>query len=215
VPISASESAEVLALAQDLPRVWQAATAAERKQILRLVLREVVLDQKRERGQVWMRIVWQTGATSEHLLQRHVRSYAECAAAEQLERRVRELNAAGRMDREIADALNAEQITSARGVPFRGETIHLLRKQWGIATAKINGVEANPAQWPDGSYSIQGAAAALGITAQTVFKWLRRGRLAGRQLAKGQPWQIPLADEQTAALKTQVGQMTRSKKEAS
>ena len=169
-PVSAAESAEVLALAQDLPRVWRAAAPTERKQILRLVMREVALDQKRERGQVWMRIVWQTGATSEHLLQRRVRSYAECAAAERLEQRVRELNAEGRMDREVADALNAERIMSARGVPFRGETVHLLRKQWGIRTAKINGVEANPARWPDGSYSIQGAAEALGITAQTVFK---------------------------------------------
>ena len=214
VPVSASESAEVQALAQDLPRVWQAATPAERKQILRLVVREVVLDQKREHGQVWMRIVWQTGATSEHRLQRRVRSYAECAATERLEQRVRVLNAEGRMDREVADVLNAEGIMSARGVPFTGETVHLLRKQWGIRTAKLNGVAANPAQWPDGSYSIQGAAEALGITAQTVFKWLRLGRLAGRQRIKGQPWQIPLATEQIAVLRAQVGRMTRSRMEA-
>ncbi len=215
VPVSASESAEVLALAQDLPRVWRAATPAERKQILRLVVREVVLDQKRERGQVWMRIVWQTGTASEHRLQRRVRSYVECAAAGQLEQRVRALNAEGRMDREVADTLNAEGIMSARGVPFSGETVHLLRKQWGILTAKINGVAANPTQWPDGSYSIQGAAEVLGVTAQTVFKWLRRGRLVGRQLAKGQLWQIPLADEQVAALRAQVGRTTRSRMEAS
>lgn len=214
-PISAAESAEVLALAQDMPRVWQAAAAIERKQILRLVMREVVLDQKRERGQVWMRIIWQTGATSEHLLQRRVNSYAECATAEQLEQRVRDLNAEGRMDREVAEVLNAERIMSARGVPFRGETVHLLRKQWGIRTAKINGGDANPARWPDGSYSVQGVAEALGITAQTVFKWLRKGRLAGQQLVKGQPWQIQLADEQIAVLRMQVRRTTRSRKEAS
>ena len=45
---------------RDLPRVWHAATAAERKRLLRLVVKEVVLDQGRERGGVWMRIVWQT-----------------------------------------------------------------------------------------------------------------------------------------------------------
>jgi DNA invertase Pin-like site-specific DNA recombinase len=189
-PFSTAERDEVLALAEDMPRVWQAAAPAERKQILRLLVREVALDQKRERGQVWIRITWQTGATSEHRLQRRVRSYVDCAAAEQLERRVRELNAAGRMDREIADTLNAEQIMSARGVPFMGETIHLLRKQWDIRTVKINGKSANPARWPDGSYSVQGAAEALGITMQTVFKWLRKGRLTGRQLVKRQPWQI-------------------------
>jgi hypothetical protein len=61
---------------------------------------------------------------------------------------------------------------------------------------KINGVDANPMCWPDGSFSVQGAAAELGITPQTVFDYLARGLLTGRQLAKGQPWQINLSDEQ-------------------
>jgi DNA invertase Pin-like site-specific DNA recombinase len=60
-PLNTAERAEVLALAEDMPRVWQAAAPAERKQILRLVIREVTLDQKRAPGQIWMRIVWQTG----------------------------------------------------------------------------------------------------------------------------------------------------------
>jgi len=214
-PLNASEQAEVLALAADMPRVWQAATPAERKQILRLVIREVVLDQKRAPGRIWMRIIWQTGATSEHLLQRHVRSYAECISAELLQRRVRELNAQGLMDREVAAVLNAEQVMSARGVPYRGETVHLLRQQWGIRAARINGVEANPARWPDGSYSVQGAAEMLGVTAQTVFKWLRKGRLTGRQRVKGQPWQIQIADGQIAPLRSQVGRSIQSKMEAS
>ena len=214
-PFGTAERAEVLALAEDMPRVWRAAVPAERKQILRLLVREVVLDQKRERGQVWMRITWQTGATSEHLLQRRVRSYADRAAAEQLERRVRELNAGGSMDREVADVLNADQIMSARGVPFTGETVHLLRKRWGIRAARINGVDANPARWPDGTYSVRGAAEALGITAQTVFKWLHKGRLAGRQSVKGQPWQVRLAEEQVIALRMQARPTTRSRTEAS
>ena len=210
-----TECAEVLGLARDLLRVWQAATAEERKRMLRLVVREVALDQKRERGLTWMQIAWQTGATSEHRLRRSVQGYAHYASTAQLEQRIRELNGAGMMDREIAATLNADGISTAHGTPFVGENVHVCRKRWGIPTVKINGVEANPPRWPDGSYSIQGAAAALGMTAQTVFKWLRRGRLAGRQLAKGQPWQITLPDEQIAALATQVRRTSRSTKEAS
>ncbi len=48
--------------------------------MLRLVMREVALDQKRERGLVWMQITWQTGATSEHRLQRRVQGYAHYAS---------------------------------------------------------------------------------------------------------------------------------------
>jgi DNA invertase Pin-like site-specific DNA recombinase len=210
-----TECAEVLGLAQDLLRVWQAATAEERKRMLRLVVREVALDQKRERGLVWIRITWQTGATSEHRLRRSAQGYAHYAGTAQLEQRIRELNAAGMMDREIAATLNADGVSTAHGTSFVGENVHLCRKRWGIPTVKINGVDANPARWPDGSYSVQGAAAALGVALQTVFKWLRRGRLAGRQLTKGQPWQIMLPDEQIAPLAAQVRRTRRSTKEAS
>jgi hypothetical protein len=201
----------VLALAGDLSRMWRIADAAERKPILRLVVRDVALDQNREQGVVWLRIAWQMGATSEYRLQRKVRSYADCANAELLERRIRELNAAGKMDHEIAVILNAEHVMSARGVLFLHGTVHLLRKQWNIRTVKVNGDDANPPRWPDGSYSIQGAAAELGITAQTVFDWLRKGHLQGRQLVKGQPWQIFLTSKEIGILRQQVRHTSRSK----
>jgi DNA invertase Pin-like site-specific DNA recombinase len=213
--LSDAERDEVLGLAQDLPRVWQSATPQERKRILRLVVREVVLDQKRDPGMVWLQICWQTDAVTKHCLQRRVHSYMACATSGVLERRIRELSAAGKMDHEIAAVLNAEEIMSARGVPFNNGTIYLLRRQWNIRTAKINGVTPNPLRWPDGSYSVQGAARALGITRQTVFKWLSIGRLQGRQLKKGQPWQITLHSRQIRILRAQVQRINRSKKEAS
>jgi hypothetical protein len=130
--VADAECAEILGLARDLPRVWQTATAEERKRILRLVVREVTLDQKRERGLVWMRITWQTGATSEHRLRRRVQGYAQYANTAQLEQRVRELNAAGMMDREIAAALDGEGTITAHGTSFAGGNVHVCRKRWGI-----------------------------------------------------------------------------------
>jgi hypothetical protein len=194
-----TECAEVLGLARDLLRVWQAATAEERKRMLRLVVREVALDQRRERGLVWMRITWQTGAASEHRVRRRVQGYADYAGTGQLERRIRELNAAGMMDREIADVLNAEGTATAHGTSFAGENVHVRRKCWGIPTVKINGVDANPPRWPDGSYSVQGAAAALGRHAADRVQVAAQadGSPAG-SYAKGQPWQITLPDEQIA-----------------
>ena len=218
-PVSLSEAdrAKILALATDLPQLWRATTttAAERKQIVRLLVKEVVLDQRRERGQVWVRIVWQTGAVTEHRLRRQVRAYAEYADLERLEQRVRDLNSAGNMDHEIATILNSEGLATARGLPFSGEVVHLLRKRWEITTVKINGNGFNPARWPDGSYSVQGAAVALGIAGQTVFKWMQRGRLTGRQLAKGQPWQITLSGRGRGELHARVRHTSRSRSEVS
>src|SRR6266581_9333105 len=52
-----------------------------------------------------------------------------------------------------------------------------LREKWKIPTVKLNGKERNPAQWADGSYSIEGAAARLGVDPRTIFTWLKTGRL--------------------------------------
>src|SRR5438309_9287189 len=72
VSISESDRQDILALGEDLPRLWHAAStkSADRKHIVRLVIKEVTLDQKRRRGYVWIRVIWQTGAASEHWLQR-------------------------------------------------------------------------------------------------------------------------------------------------
>ena len=177
-------------------------------------MHEVALDQKREQGQVWLKIVWQTGATSEHRLQRRVHTYRNYVDLDRLHRRITELNVACKMDKEIAAILNKEGFVAARGCKFKGENVWLLRKRWDIPTVKINGVSTNPMRWPDGSFSIQGAAAALGITTQTVFDYLARGLLAGHQLTKGQPWQIELTDKQIIRLRARVRNTKHSKKEA-
>ena len=178
-------------------------------------MREVVLDQRRAQGQVWLKIVWQTGATSEHCLQRRVHTYRDYIDLEGLRRRITELNSAGKMDKEIAATLNQEGFVAARGCAFKGENVWLLRTRWKIPTIKINGASANPMRWPDGSFSIQGVAAELGITSQTVFDYLARGDVAGHQLTKGQPWQIDLSDEQIDQLRARLRRTKRSRKEAS
>ncbi|UFW53761.1 MULTISPECIES: hypothetical protein [Bradyrhizobium] len=164
--IGPAERAGLQALGENLPRIWNAATtsAADRKRILRFVIREVVLDQKRTRGQVWLKIVWQTGATSEHHVQRRVHTYRNYIDIDRLRQRIVELNAEHKMDGEIAATLNQEGFVAARGCVFKGENVWVLRTRWGIPTVKINGVDKNPMRWPDGSFSIQGAAAELGVT---------------------------------------------------
>jgi hypothetical protein len=217
VTISESDQQEILALGEDLPRLWDAPTtrSADRKQIVRLVVKEVTLDQKRRRGYVWIRIAWQTGSTSEHWFQRTVHDYAQHADQDRLRQRIIELNGQQKIDGEIAHILNAEAFRTAHGPPFSGGMVHQLRKRWQIATVKINGKGTNPPQWPDGTYSVQGAAAAIGITPQIIFDWLRRGRLTGKQLAKGMPWQIMLTPEQAIGLRAKVRRTNRFNGEAS
>lgn len=217
VVICEAERAALQRLGENLPKIWRANTtsAADRKRILRFIVHEVTLDQKRDRGQVWLKIVWKTGAVSENRLQRRVHTYRDYIDLDRLRQRIAELNAVRKMDKEIAAILNQEGFVAARGCKFKGENVWLLRKRWDIPTVKINGIGSNPERWPDGSLSIQGVAAALGITTQTVFEYLARGLLVGHQLTKGQPWQIELTDEQIVRLRAHVRHTKRSKKEAS
>ena len=206
VSISDNDRAEILTLGEELPRLWHAATtrSADRKQIVRLVIKDVALDQKRRRGYVWIKVIWQTGAASEHWLQRCVQGYEQHADQDRLRQCITELNRQQKMDGEIAAILNKEALRTAHGASFSGGMVHVLRKRWRIQSVKINGTAANPPQWPDGSYSVQGAAAAIGIAPQVIFDWLRKGWLTGTQLAKGMPWQISLSPDQAAVLRARV-----------
>ena len=162
------------------------------------------MDAQRTRGRVWFQINWQTGASSEHWLSRRVRVYAEYADVEELRQRVCELNAAQQQDDEIARILNAEGRCGARGRPFSRGMVWDLRKAWGIPTVKATKHGYNPARWEDGSYSVEGAAATLGVYDSTIRKWLRRGRLQGEQQGKGMPWHIPLTEEQITQIKARL-----------
>jgi hypothetical protein len=86
---------------------------------------------------VWLKIVWQTGATSEHHVQRRVHTYRDYIDIDRLRRRIVELNAEHKMDGEIAGILNQEGFVAARGCAFKGENVWVLRTNGPIPSAFI------------------------------------------------------------------------------
>ncbi|HYN78549.1 MAG TPA: recombinase family protein, partial [Lamprocystis sp. (in: g-proteobacteria)] len=156
----------ILALAEDVPSLWHASTTtpADRKRLLRIVVQSVVVDAKSEPGCLRYRIVWQTGATDEQVIQRTVHNYRQHPRAEELQSRVQHLTAAPKTDADIAAILNAEGFQTARGHPFSGKLVWLLRQQWQLPATKENGNDPNPWQWRDGTYSVEGVAQAVGVT---------------------------------------------------
>ena len=211
----------IVALGSDLPALWQAPTTGntERKQMVRLVIREVIVDSKRAEGQVWVQINWQTGAQEQFWYQRRVSSYAVFAGAQALEQRVRELNAAGMMDAQIATTLEREGYQTPGLVhPITSKIVCHLRAKWKIPTVKLNNNQHNPTQWEDGSYSVEGAAAKLGVGQDTIFKWLKTGRLKGEHLGRSMPWKIYVTEDDERRLHEWLGcqgrRTRRSKREA-
>ena len=211
--IDESDRAAILALGEDLPAVWHAATttACERKRLLQLVIQSVVVDARREQGRLWYLIHWQTGATTQQWLTRQVHSYAQHGQREALQQRVQALNDSGKIDEEIAAALNMEGFVTARGRCFSGKLVWLLRHQWHITSVKENGNENNPVRWADGTYSIGGAANTIGVTLGTIYKWVRTGRITGQQSCKGRLWKLPLSDDDIVALREYANRVRRTK----
>jgi len=212
--LTAADRQDILCLATDLPQVWHApsTTAADRKQIVRFLIREVIVDAQRAPGQVWFQINWQTEAVSEHGYKRRVPSYAAHADLAAIRQRVEQLHAEHKLDAEIAQALRAEGFLTTKGQPFNSRAIWFLRKQWGLPAVIPNG--PHPPRWEDGSYSVEGVAEAIGVFPGTIYRWLKVGRLVGRQLQKGSPWQVLLTPEDINALKDHVRRVRRSRKAA-
>ena len=201
--ISAQERQEILSLGEDLPQLWRAdtTTAADRKYLLRLVIKEVLLDQKRERGKVWLQINWQTGASTQHVITRTCISYREHGEGEGILQRIRAWNAQGATDQKVAQALNAEGFRTTYGQPFRYQNIYDLRKQQGIANAKEAGLTPDRLRWSDGRYTVQGVVKATGATKATVHAWLERGLIAGEHARRSMLWQIVLSEDQIRSLR--------------
>ena len=83
--LSATERESIIALGANLPVLWQEIANADRKEMLRLVINEVTVDQRRAKGRIWMRILWLTGAATEHWIVRRTAAYAEHAYTRQIE----------------------------------------------------------------------------------------------------------------------------------
>jgi DNA invertase Pin-like site-specific DNA recombinase len=212
--LSPADQQEILALGENFPVVWTAptTTAIDRKQIIRLLVENIIVDQHRKKGKVWFQVNWKTGAISEHWYVCRVRSYADYAERDQLEQRVRELHAQGRMDDEIANTLNEEGFRTPHRQLFNSKLLWILRKKMGLPTVVHQGFI--PDRWDDGTYSVYGAAKALGVFKSTIYTWIYGGRLQSWQVGKGTPWKIVLNEEKIAELQTHLERVKRSKRKA-
>jgi hypothetical protein len=162
---------------------------------------------------LWLKIVWQTGAVSEHWCDRRVRSYDEYASSQLIYQRVRQLHDQGKLDDEIAAELTAEGLYGAKGCVFTNKTIWLLRKKMGLPAGIPDG--PLPPQWENGVYSIQGAAEAVGVYPGTIYKWLRTARIHGEQIRRATPWKVFLTATEISRLRDYAKRARRSKKEVS
>jgi DNA invertase Pin-like site-specific DNA recombinase len=202
ITITAADRQEILALGENLPKIWYAETTThvDRKRIVRLLIKDVLLDRTREKGLVWMQINWQIGAMSQHWIKPRVRRYDDMEQADLLRRRIEELKAAGNRDGDIAEILGAEGFQTTTGGKIDRGAIWHLRQIWGIDSDKKARRKVVD-RWDDGSYTLEGAAAVIGAHPRTIYTWISRGMLDARQPFKHAPWKINLSEERIRELR--------------
>lgn len=206
--ISPQAEGELLALAENLPKIWYASTTtnADRKRIVRLVIKDVIIDRKRQPGQVWVQINWQTGAITQQSIAYRILRYAEVAQTNILRQRLRELKEGGKRDRDIVRILRAEGYQALKGGEINHNTIFNMRQMWQIDSPKQARKKVFE-RWDDGSYTMQGVVSVIGVNIRTVYWWIKRGMLDAHQPFKHSPWKIVLSEEKIAELKEYVARV--------
>jgi DNA invertase Pin-like site-specific DNA recombinase len=199
--VDPAERTRILALAQDLPALWQAATTTqvERKQLLAFLIKDVCLS--RAETTIGVAIRWRTEACTVLNILRPKRSCEARRTDPAALVRLRAL-AADTSDSQIARILNQEGFRSGTGRPFTTNIVKQLRYSYSIAS----GCPDQPASCADG-YRADGrcsasvAAGLLNVTVSTIADWCQSGLVDGLQSTSHGPWWIRLTPEAIARLR--------------
>jgi len=179
------------ALGADLREVWNAATTTDRdrKELLRTLLEEVMMDVKRAEGQAHLTLRWRGGAiTTLDVPVPRFRPMGPRTDEDTLSL-LRRL-AALYPDEVIAGILNRQGRKTAMGERFTANQVGSLRRYRNIPRFQA------PAEPPSGELvSIRKAAQILGMNTSSIHRWLADGFIAGEQITPGAPWQIRLTEE--------------------
>lgn len=194
-PLGDRERARIRALADDLPALWQTPTTPwqERKQVLRLLIKDVTLT--RAPDQIRIDIRWQTHACTTLTAPRPQLNHEQWRTNPTVIARIRAL-AARQTDADIATTLNVEGYQPGHSDAFTARKVRWVRRAYGIASACPLKTDTCPnGQRGDGRYSTKAAAQALNVHVSTLNKWCRSGQLPNVQATPRGPRWITLTPE--------------------
>jgi DNA invertase Pin-like site-specific DNA recombinase len=199
--VDPEERCRVLALAQDLSKVWHAPTTPQtaRKQLLGYLIKDVTLCRGETTIQVAIR--WQTEACTVLEVPRPRRSYEVRRTDPVIVAKIKVL-ALDHTDSQIASLLDQDGFRSGTGNRFTRNIIAQLRYSYSI----ISGCPEAPAACvegyrADGRCSAKTAAEMLNVNVSTIADWCQSGTLDGIQSAPYAPWWIKLTPEIIAGLR--------------
>ena len=140
-------------------------------------------------------IVWAGGHETTGQAVRPVARLEQLSYYPRLIARIRELDAAGRTARQIADALNIEGLRPPKRTDrFGVEQIRTILHQRGVHPRERNARTTPAAALQPHEWSVTGLAAALHMPTATAYTWIYRGWVTARRAADDDKRWIITAD---------------------
>lgn len=194
------QRAQVLALAQDFPRLWSSPTTAprDRKRMLRLLIKDITVECCAPK-QLCLHVRWQGGALSDIEVVLPPNSADRWRYPPELVERIRSL-ALTCDDEQIAEQLNREGRISPKGHAFTVAMIKWVRYKHAIAA---------PLRDDDGTLTVDQLAEQFGVSRHVVYYWIERGLVVAHHHKRGTPYRISLQDDQTRRLNAWVADSSR------
>lgn len=189
--LGSEERAAISRLSLDVGRVWSApsTTDKDRKELLRTLLEEVVVNVCRAEQRAELTLRWRGGAIT-GLVVELPRSYTPPVRTDEDTVALMRRLAVHYDDATIAGILNRQGRRTATGERFTRGRVASLRGSW-----KIPRHERRPDHEEGELVTIVEAAKILGVAPSTVHRWLGDGFIAGEQLTPGAPWRIRVTDD--------------------
>src|SRR4051794_16703844 len=138
------------------------------------------------------------GIVTRHALIRPVRRFEQLEQFDRLIARITEMRRGNATAQDIADRLNIEGWKPPKKQAFNAPIIRRLLQRRGLGTRRPIW-SGNVPRASDDEMTIQELATQLGAHRQTVYGWLRRGKLKGRLAKVGTQriWLVPSAQAST------------------
>lgn len=178
------QKAKVLALARDFPRLWHAPSTQgkDRKRMLRLLIKDITVNKLVEQRQLSVHIRWHGGACTDLFVQIPPSAAGRPRYRSPIVDRIRDL-ACSLLDAQIADQLNREGCTSAKGKSYTAKMIRWIRWRYQIPLARLKKSE---------ELTVQQVAKQFGVSDGVVYYWVEHKVIQARRLNSGMPCWITL-----------------------
>jgi DNA invertase Pin-like site-specific DNA recombinase len=202
--ITKEQRTEILALARDLPRLWNAPTTSTRdkKRLLRLLIKDITVERFDEPRQFLLHVRWQGGACEDVRVDRPQPMADRFRYSKEIVQQVFRL-ATEKADAEIAAAFNADGRRSVLGKPFTKSMIAWIRYKYSIPAPELKHL---------GELTVVEVATKLKVSRDVVYYWIKHRLLPARRRNRGSPLWITLDPETEYKLRQRADKSLRIQK---